>query len=157
MRKQPQLRPEEILFCANYVNSGNIRESALKAGYKKNSEHIGLHLLSRKDISEEIDRQYQQKKKNLIYRACSGYERLAFGSITDAIKLLYASNPTEASLENLDLFNIAEIKKPREGTIEIKFFDRLKALEKLQELNLSTNSQENTFYEALERSASSLT
>lgn len=34
----------------------------------------------------------------------------------------------------MDLFNISEIKRKKGGDIEIKFFDRLKALEKLQQL-----------------------
>jgi hypothetical protein len=153
MEKKVKLRAADLLFCANYVNTGNVRESALKAGYKRNSEQIGLELLSREEINLEIEKQYRQRKRNLLYRACSGYERLAFGSVTDPIKLLYSKESNEISLENLDLFNISEIKKPKDGSIEIKFFDRLKALEKLQELNFSSlEKEENLFYKALERS-----
>lgn len=63
-------------------------------------------------------------------RACLGYERLALGKVTDAIKLLYCENLSDDEIEKLDLTNIAEIKKPKDGAMEIKFFDRLKALEK---------------------------
>ena len=52
---------------------------------------------------------------------------------------------------------MAEIKKPKGGGLEIKFFDRIKALEKLGEI--SETSQDNSaipFYEALEKSAASL-
>ena len=31
----------------------------------------------------------------------------------------------------MDLFLVSEIKRPKDGSMEIKFFDRLKALEKL--------------------------
>ena len=63
-------------------------------------------------------------------RACLGYERLALGKVTDAIKLLYCENLSDDEIEKLDLTNISEIKKPKDGAMEIKFFDRLKALEK---------------------------
>ncbi len=54
----------------------------------------------------------------------------------------------------MDLFPIAEIKRPRAGGIEMKFFDRLKALEKLTQMEEQT-AQDGAlpFYEALEKSA----
>ena len=60
--------------------------------------------------------------------------RLAFGCVSDAIKLLYCEDTEKESIEQMDLFNISEIKRKKGGDIEIKFFDRLKALEKLQQL-----------------------
>lgn len=61
-----------------------------------------------------------------------GYRRLAFGNISDAVSLLYMENPSQATLSKMDLFHISEIKRPKDGSMEIKFFDRLKALEKLE-------------------------
>lgn len=63
-------------------------------------------------------------------RACLGYERLALGKVTDAIKLLYCENPSDDEIEKLDLTNIAEIKKPKDGAMEIKFLTGLKHLKK---------------------------
>jgi hypothetical protein len=50
---------------------------------------------------------------------------------------------------------VSEIKKPKEGALEIKFFDRFKALEKLAE---ETNDDKKSlpFYEALENGAKAL-
>lgn len=62
-------------------------------------------------------------------RVMIGYERLAFGSTADAFRLMMADEPPDVS--QLDLFNVAEIKKPKDGAMELKFFDRLKALEQL--------------------------
>ena len=56
---------------------------------------------------------------------------MAFGGVSDALRLLYTECPTEKELNEMDLFMISEIKKPKDGMLEIKFFDRLKALEKL--------------------------
>ena len=55
-----------------------------------------------------------------------------FGNISDAVSLLYIERPTAEQLKAMDLFMISEIKKPKDGMLEIKFFDRLKALEKLE-------------------------
>jgi len=150
--KDTKLNNKQKNFCKNYTNTGNIRESAFKAGYINNPEKHGFNLLNKKEILQEIQENYEQKKRNLIYRACSGYERLAFGSITDAIKLIYTEKPNLNLLETFDLFNISEIKKPKDGSLEIKFFDRLKALEKLQTLDLENKDKQVPFYEALERS-----
>lgn len=63
--------------------------------------------------------------------ATAGYIRLAFGSVADAVSLIYMDKPSREELEKMDLFLVSEIKHPKEGALEIKFFDRLKALEKL--------------------------
>lgn len=133
------------------METGNIKEAAAKAGFKKNSFNIGCKLLSRKDIEEEIEKLYKRKKKNLIYKACSGYERLAFGDITDAIILLNPGNINTEKIASMDLFNVSEIKKNKDGAIEIKFFDRIRALEKIQNMDFTGNEQSETFYSAIQK------
>ncbi len=64
-----------------------------------------------------------------------GYEKLAYGGISDAVRLLFTEEPDLAELGKMDLFNIAEIKRPKGGGMEIKFFDRIKALQCLEALN----------------------
>ncbi|MCR4924724.1 MAG: hypothetical protein K5917_00385 [Clostridiales bacterium] len=93
-------------------------------------------------------RKKQKKKAEQIY---SGFEQLAFGQITDAIRLIYSDNaPSIEEIENMDLLNISEIKRAKGGGMEIKFFDRLKALEKMQSLNEEeSDNSSNSFYEAL--------
>lgn len=63
-------------------------------------------------------------------RACLGYERLALGKITDAIKLLYCENPSDDEIEKLDLTNIAEIKSLRTVQWKLSFLTGLKHLKK---------------------------
>ena len=63
--------------------------------------------------------------------AAVGYRKLAFGKITDALRLLYAEQPDEGELEGMDLFMVSDIRRNKDGMLEIKFFDRLKALDKL--------------------------
>lgn len=95
-----------------------------------------------------------RKKKTIRDEYADGLRRLAFGEIRDAVKLLYACD--EQILEELDtlnLYNISEIKRPKGGGTEIKFFDRLKALERLGELDKYTSSGMPAFYAALEEGA----
>jgi hypothetical protein len=83
-----------------------------------------------------------------------GYRRIAFGNISDAVKLILESDGDRLDAEKLDLFNVAEIKKPRGGGMEIKFFDRLKALEKIEQLSLSESDKYSvSLYKAIENSA----
>lgn len=154
--KKRKLTEKERYFCFHYVNVGNIREAALLAGYKSQPEHKGIKLLSNDEVKKEIEELYREKKKSLMYKACAGYERLAFGSIDDAIKLLYTGSLDIAKLEDMNLFNISEIKRPKDGAMEIKFFDRLKALEKLEQSDVSGKDTLIPFYHALEQGIKAL-
>ena len=76
-----------------------------------------------------------RRKKLTQKDVTEGFRRLAFGDIQDAVALLFESEENIlSSLPRLDLFNISEIKRQKGGGMEIKFFDRLKALDKLSEL-----------------------
>ena len=85
-----------------------------------------------------------------------GLERLAFGDISDAVSLLYMSDEEALSrLPELNLFNVSEIKRPKGGGMEIKFFDRIKACEKLSQRLPERSNNDLSFYEALEKSVDS--
>ena len=57
----------------------------------------------------------------------------------------------------MDLFNISEIKRKKGGDIEIKFFDRIKALEKLLDICDEKGSFTGTsLYSAIASSAAAL-
>ena len=97
-----------------------------------------------------------RRKKTAEEEICKGLKRLAFGEIKDAIYLLFANESEIAEkLPSLDLFNISEIKRPKGGGMEIKFFDRIKAVEKLRDIKGASPSQPLSFYKALEEGAKS--
>ena len=76
----------------------------------------------------------RRKKKTAEEEVRDGLRRLAFGEIHDAVLLLFADeSEILEKLGELDLFNISEIKRPKGGGMEIKFFDRIRALEKLKD------------------------
>lgn len=96
------------------------------------------------------------RRKKITQREVSeGLRRLAFGEITDAVSLLFESEDVIIDrLPQLNLFNVSEIKRVKGGGMEIKFFDRLKALEKLgQAVNADSSASALSFYSALEKSA----
>lgn len=147
---------KEDKFCCFYSSNGNVRLSAVMAGYSSNPEQTGQQLLTRGDIVGRVKEYRDTRVNDLRLMALLGYERLAFGSIADCIQLLYMEAPTLQRLEAMDLFMISEIKKPKDGAMEIKFFDRIKALEKLSEAQEDTHEKSLPFYRALERSADML-
>ena len=145
-----KLTRKEKLFCLYYAQDRNGREAAAKAGYLSPQE-ASAHLLDRKDIRDAIT-ENTAWAETAAAEIRAGYRKLAFGSGTDALRLLFGEVPPER-FDSLDLFNVSEIKKPKDGALEIKFFDRLKALEHLQQLeNGSSNDPALSFYEALRQS-----
>ena len=146
--KTKKLTGREKNFCRRYVCGINPGEAAKNAGFEGDCERIAQELLSRNEVIEEIERLCLLRRKISNQLAISGYERLAFGSIADAVTLLYMENPTAKELKGMDLFSVSEIRRPKDGSMEIKFFDRLKALEKLKE-NSQTDSGADSVYEAI--------
>jgi hypothetical protein len=149
--KEVLLSKKELAFCHQYIKTGNAKEAAWLAGYKTNPEQKGTELMAQGKISKKIEKIYLEEKKNLIYKATTGYERLAFGNISDPIKLLFPENLRREDLGKMDLFNISEIKKSKDGAMEIKFFDRLRALEKLERIDTEQKGDKDPFYYALEQ------
>ena len=125
-------------FCCYYVMLGDVTEAAVKAGHdRKNALTEGIKLLESEKCRKIISR-----IRNAVSgsnNVSTGLKRLAFGNCTDAVYLVFADElPPPDVISGLDLFNVSEIKRIKGGGVEIKFFDRLKALEKLFEM-------ENTF------------
>lgn len=151
---EKKLNKKENDFCRWYVRLRNPKEAALKAGFTLVPEHHALHLLAKEHIREKI---CELEKEGLTDKCTlsAGFQRLAFGSIADAVKLiLSAGTDNPPDIDSLDLFNVSEIKYTCGKGMEIKFFDRLKALERLSEIaDSEKDNSALSFYEAIERSA----
>ena len=151
-----ELTSKEKLFCTYYSLGRNGREAAVKSGYMF-PEKTAVRLLRRRDIAEEtarLDKQREATEKDIAI----GYQRLAFGCISDAVCLLFSDEVSREEIEKMDLFNVSEIKRKKGGDIEIKFFDRLKALEKLSELGSvnASSDDEDSLFSAIEKGAKAL-
>ena len=132
---------------------GNSQEAALKIGVEPEKALAeGIRLMA----SPEVRRYITKRKRNGTAKieALAGLRRLAFGRINDALELL-KDDPAEVRSERLDLFNVSEIKRVKGGGVEIKFFDRLEALEKLAELEdkAADSAAADSFFSAIQKSA----
>lgn len=150
------LSKKELLFCRLYASGGNGREAAFKAGYTVCPEICAKKLLADAGIKKEVGR-LRKEFDCSANEVRTGLRRLAFSSPADAVKLILSDSPESIEPESLDLFCVSEIKRPKGGGLEIKFFDRIKALEKLGEYSLPSEEKGTLpFYQALEKSAEAL-
>jgi len=122
------------LFCFFLARLGNPREAAVKAGYPPHSAaRKAAELLEQKQLLQDTVR-YARAEEELrcCQQALGGLRRLAFGDVNDAVALVMAADGGEPpDARELDLFAVSEIKRPKGGGCEIKFYDRLAALQAL--------------------------
>jgi hypothetical protein len=150
--KNEKLSKREKTFAKIYAETRDKRRAAYEAGYRLLPLQTAINLLERKAVRDYIETLCASDSKT-AHEAETGFRRLAFGSSADAVRLIFSESLTDEQIEQLDLFNVAEIKKPKGGGIEIKFFDRLKALEALNGLTSLNSDGALPFYRALENSA----
>jgi len=154
--KEKTLTDREKLFCTYYSLKQNPKEAAILAGYRKFPEKTALRLLKKESIRNLI-KSAEKKNTSSDAEVTAGLRRLCFGCVNDAVKLAFSDEVDVEILKDMDLFNISEIKVNRGKGIEIKFFDRLKALEKLSSIAKENEfAQDNDFYKAIEQGAAAL-
>ncbi|MBE6770613.1 MAG: terminase small subunit [Ruminococcaceae bacterium] len=147
------LTEKERLFCTYYAEDGDARGCAARAGFVVAPRRSAARLLVREEIRAEISRQEKEKKATAALVE-KGLRRLAFGSVADALKLMLCEETmTAEEIEKLDLFNVSDIKRPKGGGLEIKFFDRLKALERLEKIGSGEETVQSSFVQALSEGA----
>ena len=152
-----RLTKKEKLFCLHYAVGGNAREAAVRAGYPLFPERTGNALLEREEIRTMVaELQRRRAQEDRLARVRAGYERLAFGSVADAVRLFLSDGASPAALEEMDLFSVSEIKRPREGAMEIKFYDRLEALDRLRGCDGLHGREASPFYRAREKGVEAL-
>ncbi len=145
------LTKKEIEFCRYFTVCRNVREAAAKAGYAF-PERSGMRLLSKEAIVNEIER--LSGKSDAAVSAVDGLKRIAFGSVADAVRLIL--EPEAVDPEKLDLFMVSELKCT-DRCIEIKFFDRIKALTALLEVtDAAVSDGTSQFVEAIFKGASAI-
>lgn len=118
-------------FAAAYAECGNVYEAAVAAGAKRGPAAAleGIRCIFSRSAASRAG---VLRSKRARCPADQGLRRLAFGRNNDAAALAFAETVTPEMIEQADLFGVSEIKVGK-GTVEIKFFDRLKALDLLNE------------------------
>lgn len=146
-----KLTKKEAEFCSLAAALGNTVEAAYKAGFTVFPQKKAESLLRKKQISDEIKKIKERNAKS--NEALTGLRRIAFGSVADAVDLAVNFGES-ADTHALDLFSVSEIKYTTGKGVEIKFYDRLKALQQLAELEArQENSGAMSIYEAIANSA----
>ena len=139
------LSAKKRLFCRLYYDLQNGREAAIRAGYPaREAAKTAAELLGQPAVLDELRTIGEEQARSVQHQVRAGLHRLAFGQVTDAVRLAIDSAGEPAGregLDALDLFNVAELKTSRSGQFEIKFFDRMRALEKLWELGAAGESE----------------
>ena len=80
-------------------------------------------------------------KKSDTQLVIDGLKKLAFGKVNDAVTLAFAEEiPPPELLAKMRLFYISSVKRVKGGGVEVQFFDRQKALEKLYEYALANQN-----------------
>ena len=79
-------------------------------------------------------------------------KKIAFGRVNRGVELTYLSEPTAQLIRKMDLSAVAEFKRNANGTVEVKFVDRVKARSALNEMRGAGDANEAAeFLEALEQ------
>lgn len=131
LTKELSKRQRKFLCCI--AVGKNAEEAAAVCGIsKENALEEGAKILSHPKAQRYLADVTAAMNGDCVEK---GLERLIGGSVNDAL-ILAKSDPnelTEEDLRKLDLYNVSEFKIGK-GVCEIKFADRLKAAEKLNEI-----------------------
>ena len=101
-----KLTEKEKLFCSYYAQGGDARGCAARAGFILTPQRSAAKLLARGEIKAEILKAEKDRKNS--YDAARGLHRLAFGSVTDALRLMLCDGEmTAEEIEKLDFFKSA--------------------------------------------------
>ena len=113
-------------------------EAAIRLGVPvRSAKTEGARLVTDRRVRREL-RRLDSEEDSAVSAVKAGLSRLAFGQVNDVAALVFAQEPTSQQLAHADLFNVSEIKRVKGGGVEVKFFDRQRALEKLLELDEET-------------------
>lgn len=126
------MKPREKEFCRLMTVYADPVRAAREAGYKQ-PEQAWSELSAREEIVDEIRRRCGNIRSIFESTAICGLYRLAYGGVSDALTFLEREIVSEEDLRTLDLRNVSEIKRTDKG-VEVRFCDRMKAVDKLQEL-----------------------
>ena len=139
-----ELSAREALFCEYLKILHSPREAAARSGYPF-PERSAVKLLKKAAIKRKISMEEKGRKE-----ALDGLRRIAFGSVADAVWLCErGEGPSREERETRDLYLVSEIKFQKSGTVEMKFFDRIKALDMLRCDSAAASDKAEPFFKAL--------
>lgn len=135
--KPRKLNARQWLFAQEYVKSTNGTLAAIAAGYSERTAKVqASRLLTKANVQEAIAEAREiaaNLRKLTPERVLEEYRRLAFAQTTDMVELkggwIQIRSTDELTVEQKSA--ISQIKQKADGSIEVKFYDKTKALEAL--------------------------
>lgn len=129
-------------FCRAYLQTMDPQRAAQLAGCRD-----GFSTLEVRQVQKRLDEMREASaaqicREDILRRLV----QLAFGPVNDAVRL--ALEGKEANLEELDLSAVSEFKVTDKG-VEIRFVDRLRALDALREMLEEKGGGAEELYRAL--------
>lgn len=130
------LTDQRKLFIMYYLQSYNVKWSAMQSGYSKHSANVrGATVMRDPKVIKTINKIKGLMHNNIYIKAhdiIDEYVKIAFADITEFVE--FADNKvTLKPSTSVDGRLITEVKQGREG-ISLKMADKMKALERLEKL-----------------------
>lgn len=142
----------EKRFCEYLAITQNAVSAAKLSGFTDEPEIAAARLIQKTSV--------RKRCKKIIKSLCDstdavgGLYRIAFSQPVDIINKVFSEQP---DFSKSDLFCVSEIKKGANGAVEIKFFDKLKALQLISEMRPNDEANKlKDFYEAITLGAKSI-
>lgn len=131
-----EMTEKQRLFCLYYIKSFNATQSAIKAGYAKDSAHVrGAELLRNSKVRGEIKRLKGYTAHELLIDAMDvlqQYVKIAFADIGDYCRVEGRFSVAVTNSDKVDTSVVSEIKETQNG-ISLKLHDKMAALAKLEQ------------------------
>lgn len=122
-------------FCARAYDCATKR---VRRGSSEKRKQNGGDTIEKKDV----------RREDVI----EALKEIAFGRVNRGVELTYLSEPTAQLIRKMDLSAVAEFKRNGNGTVEVKFVDRVKALSALYDMLGGGDADEAAeFLQALEQ------
>lgn len=154
---QSNLTKIQKKFLCHFLKSRSISEAAAACEFPAASAYVeGMKILKHPQALGFIADLAVTMKRFGGDSVEDSLDRLINGRINDAV-ILAKSNPeelTEEDIRRLDLYNVTELKIGK-GVCEVKFADRLKAIEKLNEIrsDRAVDGLAQSFFDAIGEAA----
>lgn len=144
-QEKSYLNARQKLFCHWFVLTRDARRSAARCWQSPEKQEEALTLpetAAAKRYIAEVEAALV--KEGRLSTAEDGYRKLAFGAVTDAVRLMFPTEGETPPIGEMDLFNIAKLSQAK-GGLEVTFFDRLAALDRLAAHQKEDSGQKDAF------------
>ena len=139
-------------FCRAYLRTMDPDRAAALSGTSD-----GDAMLRSRDVRDRLERMRAERNVQILREdAVRHLAELAFGRVNDAAALALAGERGADSTADLDLSAVSELKVTDKG-VEVKFIDRIRALETLCELLENNGGGAAEFFRALEEASEETT